>query len=80
MLICLTARCADISGDCHVVSMVQTQETTGRSTNENGQKFSGVNIIVKGTSIARVSDTDGKYSLQVPAGRMSLVYSLIGYA
>ena len=39
----------------------------------------GVNIIVEGSSIGAVSDALGKYSISVPSGDVTLVFSFIGY-
>jgi TonB-dependent starch-binding outer membrane protein SusC len=46
---------------------------------DDGQGFPGVNIIVKGTSIGTVTDTDGYYSLSVPSNESVLVFTSIGY-
>src|SRR5690349_12423808 len=80
MLICLTARSANISENSPTVSLVQTQEVSGRVTDENGQGFPGVNILLKGTTIGTVTDSDGKYSLQVTGQSATLVFSFVGYA
>ncbi len=47
---------------------------------ETGEPLVGVNIIVKGTTIGVISDIDGKYSIDIPDGNASLVFSSIGYA
>ncbi len=39
----------------------------------------GVNVIVKGTNIGTVTDSDGKYSISVPDENDTLVFSSIGY-
>src|SRR5690348_1584591 len=39
----------------------------------------GVNVIVKGSNIGTTTDADGKYSLQVPDGNATLVFSFIGF-
>jgi TonB-linked SusC/RagA family outer membrane protein len=40
----------------------------------------GVNVVIKGTSLGTTTDVDGKYSIQVPGGDATLVFSFIGYA
>lgn len=41
--------------------------------------LSGASVTVKGTSIGAVADFDGVYSLSVPEGSNTLVFSYIGY-
>ncbi len=53
---------------------------SGRITDENGVAFPGVNVIVKGTSNGTSSDSDGKYSIEVPGENDVLVFSFVGYA
>jgi TonB-linked SusC/RagA family outer membrane protein len=52
---------------------------TGKVTDENGEAFPGVNIIVKGTTIGSSTDADGKYSIGVPDENSVLVFSFVGY-
>jgi outer membrane receptor protein involved in Fe transport len=37
------------------------------------------NIIIKGTAIGTTSDFDGNYSLKVPAGNHTVIFSFLGY-
>lgn len=39
----------------------------------------GVSVVVKGTSSGTTTDVDGNYSLSVPDGNSTLVFSFIGY-
>ena len=39
----------------------------------------GVNVLVKGTGIGTSTDADGRFRLNVPDGRNTLVFSYIGY-
>jgi TonB-linked SusC/RagA family outer membrane protein len=55
-------------------------DVTGRVTDENGTAFPGVNIVVKGTTTGTTTDTDGKYSLNVPDENAILVFSFVGYS
>ncbi len=58
----------------------QERLVTGRVVSaDDGLGFPGVNIIVKGTSIGAVSDSDGKYSINVPTSEAVLVFSAIGF-
>ncbi|CAM1334533.1 TonB-dependent receptor domain-containing protein [Tenacibaculum aestuariivivum] len=45
----------------------------------NGEPLPFANVFIKGTSIGGTSDMDGKYSLNVPLGNQTLVFSFIGY-
>ncbi|SMO62901.1 SusC/RagA family TonB-linked outer membrane protein [Fodinibius sediminis] len=45
----------------------------------DGQPLSGVNIIVKGTTIGTSTSADGTYSLEIPSGQDTLMVSFIGY-
>lgn len=56
----------------------QQMTVTGQVT-EDGFGIPGVNISIKGTSTGTVSDAQGNYSLSVPSGNVTLVFSFIGY-
>lgn len=51
----------------------------GRVTDENGNGFPGVNILVKGTSVGSVTDSDGNFIISVPDTNGILVFSFVGY-
>ena len=54
-------------------------KVTGRVTNSgDNQAIPGVTVMVKGTTVGAVTDSNGNYSLAVPAGRDVLVFSFIG--
>ncbi len=53
---------------------------TGKVSDENGNDFPGVNVIVKGSSVGTSTDINGRYSLEVPDENAVLVFSFIGYA
>jgi TonB-linked SusC/RagA family outer membrane protein len=46
---------------------------------ESGEELIGANILVVGTSIGTITDIDGSYSLNVPAGATQLEFSYTGY-
>ncbi|MFZ4542783.1 MAG: SusC/RagA family TonB-linked outer membrane protein [Saprospiraceae bacterium] len=50
------------------------------SDKENGEALIGANVKVSGTGTGAVSDLDGNYSLQVPAGATQLEFSYTGYS
>ena len=58
----------------------QVRTITGTVTGtDTGESLPGASIVVKGTTTGTVTDIDGKYSLQVPSGPITLVISFIGY-
>jgi len=53
---------------------------TGRIiAKDDGLAIPGATVKVKGTSIGTVTDANGNYSLEVPAGNPTLTYSFVGY-
>lgn len=54
---------------------------TGTVTDaETGDPLIGANILAKGTSLGTVTDIDGTYSIDLPAGSTILIFSYTGYA
>lgn len=47
-------------------------------SSEDGSGLPGVNVVVKGTTVGTVTDSDGNYSLSLPANSSVLVFSFIG--
>ena len=59
--------------------LAQERTITGRITSaEDGSPLPGVNVVVSGTSIGTISDTNGKYSLKVPSGSAELNFTFVG--
>jgi len=57
----------------------QTVQVTGTVTSqEDGLSLPGVSVTVKGTTLGTLTDADGRYSLAVPQGANTLVFSFIG--
>jgi len=58
----------------------QNQATTIKGTvaDDKGVTLPGATVTVKGTAVKAVSDVNGKYSIDVPAGGKVLVFSFIG--
>ena len=51
---------------------------TGRVLDEQGEPLIGVNVLVKGTTIGSITDMDGNFALEAPAGStLSITY--VGY-
>jgi len=55
-----------------------TVDIRGKVESDTRELLPGVNVSVKGTNLATVTDTEGKYQLSVPASA-TLVFSYIGY-
>lgn len=45
----------------------------------NGEALPFANVFIKGTSIGGTTEMDGKYTLNVPTGNQTIVFSFIGY-
>ena len=57
--------------------MAQTRTLTGKITDPNGNPVSNASVIVKGTRVGTVTNTDGGYSLNVPMDAKTLVISSV---
>jgi TonB-linked SusC/RagA family outer membrane protein len=63
-----------------VQAMAQTLTVTGRVTDaETGTGLPGVTVLLKGTTTAAPTGGDGSYTINVPDGTGTLVFSYIGY-
>lgn len=63
-----------------ITSAVWAQVIKGKVTDEkSGAGMPGVSILIQGTTTGTVSDTDGNYSLSIPAGSYQIIASFIGY-
>ncbi len=61
------------------VLQIYAQNTvTGTVTDDAGESLPGVSVLVKGTTIGTMSLADGAYSIEVPDGSNTLVFSYIG--
>lgn len=60
-------------------SHAQDRTISGRVTSaEDGSALPGVNVVVKGTTKGTATDSEGRYSISIPASGVSLVFSFIG--
>lgn len=58
----------------------QDRTISGKVTSsEDGSASPGVSVVVKGTTIGTSTDSNGQYSLAVPSGSETLVFSFIGF-
>lgn len=76
LILCLYSLCST-----YPVFAQQTQEriVTGQVVDENKQPLPGVAILIVGTTTGITTDTDGHFSLSVPAANNELQFSFIGY-
>ncbi|MDR1172125.1 MAG: carboxypeptidase-like regulatory domain-containing protein, partial [Bacteroidales bacterium] len=59
--------------------MLQQITITGTVRDEAGEPMPGVNVMVKGTLTGVVSDSNGKFSINVPNKDAVLSFSFVGY-
>ncbi len=59
--------------------MVAQRNVTGTVVDDAGETLIGVSILAKGTSTGTVTDIDGTYSLRVPDGATTLIFSYTGF-
>ena len=62
------------------IGSVFAQRTiSGTITDEGGETLFGASVLVKGTSTGTVTELDGSYTVDVPEGATTLVFSYTGY-
>ncbi len=62
-----------------LAEQVAERVISGNITDEKGEALPGVSIIMNGTQRGTSSDVKGNYSLALPDGTVTLVFSFIGY-
>ncbi len=62
-----------------IVNDVKEIQVSGRVTDEASNPIPGANIIIKGTTRGTSTDSDGKFSINVPDENAVLVVSFIGF-
>ncbi|WP_090625018.1 SusC/RagA family TonB-linked outer membrane protein [Parapedobacter indicus] len=55
------------------------QPVSGIVTDADGQPLAGVSVKLAGTNTGTVTDADGRYQLEVPGGKGTLVFTYIGF-
>ena len=58
----------------------RVRNVSGKILSENGEPLRGANILIKGTTVGTVADSEGNYSLTLPNGATHLLVSFIGYS
>ena len=62
-----------------VGAYAQERSVSGIVTSGDGTVLPGVNVIIKGTSVGTITDSNGAFSLSVPGADSQLSFSFIGY-
>jgi TonB-linked SusC/RagA family outer membrane protein len=60
------------------VIFAQQRTITGRVTSATNEALSGVSVVVKGQTKGAITDANGRYSISVPNGPVTLVASSVG--
>lgn len=58
----------------------QTRKVEGTVTGENGAPVVGASVTLKGTSKGTTTNAEGKFAIDVPSGKGTLVVNSIGFA
>ncbi|NDV94222.1 SusC/RagA family TonB-linked outer membrane protein [Dysgonomonas sp. 521] len=56
----------------------QTTRVTGVVVDDIGEPVIGASVVVKGTTVGTITEVDGTFGINVPEGRNTLVFSLVG--
>ncbi len=59
---------------------IKGETVFGKVTDENNYPLPFVTITVEGKSLGTMSDFDGKYTLELPDEKNTIVFSFIGYS
>ncbi|WP_340110689.1 SusC/RagA family TonB-linked outer membrane protein [Maribellus mangrovi] len=60
------------------VAFAQQKTVTGRVTDSSNKPLPGVSIVVKGTAVGTVTNTEGTFNLSISENAATLVFSYIG--
>ncbi|MEN6452961.1 MAG: TonB-dependent receptor, partial [Prolixibacteraceae bacterium] len=56
----------------------QTRTITGKVTDQSGQPLPGVTVVLKGTTIGTITNTEGRYTISNIPANASLAFSFVG--
>ena len=62
-----------------MVQALAQRNVTGRVTDDAGKPLAGISVAVKGTSAGTTTNADGVYSLSVPSGSRTVVFSGVDF-
>ena len=60
------------------LSLAQTARVSGIVVDDTGEAVIGASVVAKGSMVGTVTDVDGRFSLNIPSDKKTLVVSLIG--
>jgi len=60
-------------------TQVDNNQVSGVVYDEQNEPLIGVSVVVKGTTIATITDLDGRFSLAIPQNGKELTFSYLGY-
>lgn len=60
------------------IDQPQQKEITGKVTDAEGLPLPGVSVIIKGTTIGTITDTNGDFTLRIPVNSEILQFSFVG--
>ncbi len=66
------------AGDNLLVEVLE-KTISGKVTDEYNEPLPGVNIVVKGTGLGTISDSNGDYTLNVAEDATTIIFSFVGY-
>lgn len=79
MLGAMPAHAGALSARVALEAIQQARVISGKVTDEKGEPLPGASVVVVGSSVGTVSDTNGNFELSVPAGFDVIAVSFIGY-
>jgi len=62
-----------------ILSIFNKNVLSGKITDENGKPLAGATVVAKGTTTGAVTDANGNFRLQMPAGSKTAVVNYVGY-
>ena len=68
-----------LKSNLEVRTIITEKEISGTVLDEDGGSLPGVNIVLKGTQQGTTTNADGKYTIKIPEGNQTLVFSFVGY-
>ncbi len=63
----------------NTIEVLTDRNIRGTVSDEKGASLPGVSILVKGTQGGTITDSDGRFDIDVPDGSAVLVFSFVGY-
>ena len=64
---------------CSMSAIFAQRTVTGTLVDDSGDPLIGATVLIKGTSVGTVTDVEGTYSVEVPDGSNTLVFTYTGF-